>query len=179
MRKSTHRKANTSGEWSLTIHQLWMQLPPEWEESDVEYTNIYPDELPIVDNVKVIAGSFNEYESPLKTPYDLTYLDVILESGESFAFDTPPGQTTGFVFPRSGSLRLHGDEVPGHRLSILENNEGHLEFTAEAKTKFVLLLAAPQDHPIVSHGGSIHTNVESLERSFERIKRIGETRQLV
>ncbi|MCG8326066.1 MAG: pirin family protein [Chitinophagales bacterium] len=166
------KKAATDSEaWPLTIHQLWMQLPPELEESEVEYQNIQPEDLPVIDNIKIVAGTYNGIQSPLKVPYDMTYLDIKLKAGESFEFQTPKGQTRGFVFPRSGSVSLYEDNLPLKHLSILEDNDGKLEFLAETDSAFILLMAAPQNHPIITQGGSIHTNEGALERSFKRIKK--------
>ncbi len=158
--------------WPLTIHQLWMQLPPELEESEVEYQNIKPEDLPQVDNVKVIAGTYKNVTSPLKVPYQMTYLDVQLNKGDVFVFNTPETQTTGFIFPREGTLKLHGADVPSGHLSILENNEGLIKVIANSNAKFVLLMAEPQNYPSVTYGGSIHTNEKALDRSIKRIREI-------
>ncbi|MEM7371155.1 MAG: pirin family protein [Bacteroidota bacterium] len=167
------KKAEThSSSWNLTLHQLWMQLPPEWEESEVAYQNIQPEQLPIVDNVKVVVGSYLGQDSPLQVPYNMTYLDIRLKASEHIYLETPKGQTTGFVFPRSGDLSLHGNRLPLNHLSILESNEGGMEFSAQTDTQFVLIMAEPQSYPILTQGGSIHTNQAALERSFERIQQI-------
>ena len=167
------KETTTSNTWPLTLHQLWMQLPPELEESEVEYQNIQPEDLPVVENVKVIVGTYQGHSSPLQVPYDMTYLDIHLSTNEAFSFQTPQGQTTGFIFPRTGNLELFGESLPLNHLSILENNEGRLELKAKTDSQFVLLIAAPQNYPIVTKGGSIHTNQAAMERSFKRIRAIG------
>lgn len=162
-----------TNKWDMTLHQLWMQLPPELEESEVEYQNIQPSDLPVVDNVKVIAGEYKGYKSPNKAPYNMTYLDVKLKAGETFDFQTPKGQTTGFAFPRVGEIKLYEEELPLNKLSVLEHNEGKLHFTAKTDTEFVIIMAEPQEYPQVIKGGSIHTNADAMQRSFERIEQIG------
>lgn len=171
----TKKENDNADTWEMTLHQLWMQLPLEWEESEVEYQNIQPEDLPKVDNVKVIVGEFKGQKSPLSVPYEMTYLDVNLAAGESFQFDTPQGQTVGFVFPRKGGIELFGTALPLNHLSVLENNEGGIVITANVDSQFVVLMAVPQNLPIVTQGGSIHTNQASLERSFHRIKEIGKS----
>lgn len=159
--------------WSMTLHQLWIQLPPELEESEVEYQNIQPEDLPLVENVKVIVGSYKGHQSPLRVPYEMTYLDIKLKATESFHFETPKGQTAGFIFPRKGNVTLFEDDLPLGHLSILENNEGHLVLTAKTDSEFVLIMGEPQHYPIVTKGGSIHTNQDAIKRSFQRINDIG------
>lgn len=160
----------STSNWGLTLHQLWMQLPPEWEESEVEYMNVQPGELPKVRNVKVVVGAYEGKTSPLKVPYNMTYLDLQLGEGESFGLNTPERQTTGFIFPRKGELQLFEDHLPLGQLSILENNEGRIELNAKSVSELILVMVEPQNYPIVARGGSVHTNQASLERSMERIR---------
>ncbi len=158
--------------WPLTIHQLWLQLPSALEESEVVYQNVQPEKLPVSGNVKIIIGQYKGLTSPIKTPYNMTYLDIHLEAGESFDFKTPENQTKGFIFPRSGSLHM-GSDLPINTLAILEENEGELHLKANTNSKFVLALSEPQNSTILTRGGSIHTNHEAMERSFTRIKETG------
>ncbi len=170
------RKAETQGEeWALTIHQLWLQLPPELEESEVEYQNLQPETLPQLDGVKVVAGTYRGQTSPLKVPFAMTYLDIELKAGETFRWDTPHGQSKGFIFPRLGEASLQGQLLPQGNLSILEEGEGLIEIQATSDAALVLLCAAPQDYPIVSRRASIHTNSEALDRSLLRIQQIGQS----
>ena len=179
--EENYKKKETESEdvWPLTIHQLWMQLPEQVEEADVEYQNIQPKDLPVVDNIKIIAGSYKGVFSPLKAPYNMTYLDVDLQEGETFKFSTPRNQTRGFVFLRAGEIKLNDQVVPQNMIGVLEENEGEIFIQSNAASKFVLVLSEPQDFPIVAQGGSIHTNMESLERSFQRITEIGKEKNLI
>ena len=156
--------------WSMTLHQLWMQLPPALEESEVEYSNIQPEALPDDGTVKVIVGEYKGEKSPLAVPYNMTYLDIRLDAKETFQFETPPGQTKGFIFPRQGKMSLSGESLPLHHLSILEENEGYIELRAETESAAVLILGEPQSHPIITQAGSIHTNDEAMMRSMKRIQ---------
>ncbi len=156
-------------EWEFTIHQLWFQLPPHLEEGQPEYNNAQPDDLPQVGNVKVIAGEYNGVTSPLNIPINVTYLDVQLKAGENFELATPNGQNRGFVFPRRGKLSLHSEDVPLYHLSILEENTGSLLLQAQEDTAFVLIMAEAQDVDTITQYGSIHTNIDALERSAQRI----------
>ncbi len=155
--------------WEMALHQLWFQLPPELEEGEIGYQNIQPQDLPVVDNVKVVAGTYEGQTSPLDLPFNLTYLDINLKKGERFEYQTPQGQDRGFVFPRKGSLRLYNDELPLEKLSILEDNEGQLIFEASSDTAFVLILAEKQEVNTVTQAGSIHSNAGALQRSSNRI----------
>lgn len=166
------KESEKSSPWSLSIHQLWMQLPPKLEESQVEYQNVQPEDLPVVDNVKVVAGAYREVISPLKVPFQMTYLDIALKKDETCFFSTPSAQTTGFIFPRAGNIELHDEQIPLGSLSILESNEGELFIRANSNSKFVLIMAEPQTLPTIVQRGSIHTQMDSMKRSFDRIDQI-------
>lgn len=166
------KPTNAPDTWPLTIHQLWLQLPPKLEESEVAYQNVQPEHLPVADNVKIIIGQYHGLTSPVKTPYNMTYLDIQLEAGESFQFKTPEKQTKGFIFPRKGSLYI-GTDIPLNALAILEENEGEILVKAHKDSQFVLVLSEPQNATILTKGGSIHTNNDSMDRSFSRIKETG------
>ena len=165
--------------WSLTIHQLWVQLPSELEEGEPVYQNLQPADVPIFDNVKVIAGSYKGIRSPLQTAHEMTYLDVNLSQGESFKLETPNDQTRGFVFLRQGNVSLYDDPIKIGHIGILEESGGEILIQAEEDSKFILVLAEPQNESIVARSGSIHTNAGSLERSFGRIEEIGTKRNLI
>lgn len=156
--------------WMLGIHQLWLQLPETLEEAKPSYENVQPEQLPKVGNVKVVIGTYQEAVSPLRIPFNLTYLDVTLEKGQGFVFETPEGQTKGFVFPRSGSVKLGDDEIPTGHMGILTDDSGTLRLKGLEPSKFVVVLSAPQDLSMVTHHGSVHTSMSAMLRSQERIR---------
>ncbi|MBD0402766.1 pirin family protein [Flammeovirga sp. EKP202] len=162
-------------EWSLAIHQLWLQLPEYLEEGETGYQNVQPEEMTVVDNVKVIAGEYQGQKASLDLPYDITYLDISLKEGEEILIPTPKGQSKGFVFPREGKISLYDEDISSGYLSILEENEGELYFKAEKNAKFVVGMTAPTDQHIVVGGGSIHSSFEALNNSKDRIQKISMT----
>ncbi len=165
--------AGSPNAWPLTIHQLWLQLPPALEESDPKYLNLQPAQIPSIGNIKLIAGSFQGQVSPLKTPYEMTYLDVSLGAGEHFELMTPSGQTKGLIFPREGEIELWNEPIHRKTIGILEENEGVLRITADADAKFVLILSESLESPIIARHGSIHSNDQALTRSLQNVIKIG------
>lgn len=166
-------KNEKNDEWSLAIHQLWLQLPEHLEEGETEYQNVQPENVVTVDNVKVIAGKYKGVQATLNVPFDISYLDISLKAGEEIIIPTPIGQTRGFIFPREGRLFLDKENVSLGYLSILEENEGELYFKAETDTKFVVGLTVPSEQHMVVGGGSIHSSFDALHNSQERIQKIG------
>ncbi|NLR90235.1 pirin family protein [Flammeovirga agarivorans] len=166
---------NPFDSWELAIHQLWLQLPPELENGSTGYLNLQPENIPLVDNVKVIAGEYKGVKSNLDIPFDITYLDVSLKEGEKFVLETPLNQTRGFIFLRSGEASIYEDELTTNTLHILEENDGEIEIIAKENTKFVIGLTVPTDHKMFLGGGSIHTNKLSFEKAQENIQSLSST----
>lgn len=174
--ESYRRRADQpTGAWNAAIHQLWLQLPPELEESEVEYANLQPEKIPSIDQVKVLVGNYKGVQGGIITPFNMTYLDVALKEQETWEFQTPSKQNVGFVFPREGQVAVSGSEVPNQKMGILEQNEGLIRVKALAPlVKFVLILAEASEYPLVISRSSIHTNEAALKRSRERIQKIGQ-----
>ena len=173
-----HRKHNDSrvGSWSGSIQQLWVQLPPDYEESEVEYANLVKEELATIENVKVLVGIYKGVQAKMNIPVNMTYLDVQLKEGEEWEFETPTGQTTGFIYPREGNVAVWEDLIDVGLMGILEHKEGKVKVKASSQgAKFVMIIAEPGSYPVVSSGSQIHTNSEALERSKERIKELGKS----
>ncbi len=165
------------GSWTGSIHQLWLQLPPDYEEAEVDYANVRKEEIPSVGNVKVLTGSYKGLRGAMNIPISMTYLDVSLSAHEAWSFETPAGQTSGFVFTRDGSLAILGSEVGNGQMGILEANGGTIGIRASAAAcNFVLVLAEPSPWPIVASGGQIHTSREALARSTARIRSLAASR---
>ncbi|MDW3651713.1 MAG: pirin family protein [Bacteroidia bacterium] len=166
----------SEGKWKASIHQLWMALPPEFEEREVEYSNLQPEEIPSIGQVKVLVGEYQGVKGKIHTPFDMSYLDVSLDAKEEWEIQLPATQSKGFLFPRNGNLFIEGEEIPNQRMGILQEGTGTLSLKAGAEgADFVLLSAAPSQHPLVISRSSIHTNKEALERSMLRIQEIAET----
>ena len=171
-----HRKHDSTNkvEWEGSIHQLWIQLPPNVEESEVAYRNLAPKEIPWVENVKVLTGTYKGVEGPMNLPVEMTYLDVYLKEGETWSFDPPKGQTTGFIYSRDGELLVGNERVINSKMAILKASDQTINVTAASKeSNFIVVLTEPSAHDIVTRGGQIHTNIDSLNRSSQYIQEIG------
>ncbi|MEM7181261.1 MAG: NAD(P)H-dependent oxidoreductase [Spirochaetota bacterium] len=159
-----YRKLLTESAEDMAIYQLWLALPPDWEQADPAYQNVQPEELPVLDGVKVIAGSYKGKTSPLQTPFDITYLDVELAGEELFHFTSPSGQNRGILFLKQGLIKVAGEIVEPGVLVILQDNDGSIEIEAQEQSDFLLLTCLATEQGIYTAGGSIHSNRELLQQ---------------
>tara|TARA_B100000809_G_scaffold123325_1_gene121451 strand:+ start:832 stop:1647 length:816 start_codon:yes stop_codon:yes gene_type:complete len=165
---------STKNDWTGSIHQLWIQLPPEYEESEADYSNLIQKDIPQVDNVKIIVGSYKGVSAKMVPPVNMTYLDISLKENEEWEFQIPKNQTTGFIFTRDGQLSINGLPLANTNMAILEHNDGLIKVKGTAVlTNFILVLAEPSPYQVITKGGQIHTNQEALVRSTRRIYELG------
>ena len=104
----------------------------------------------------------------------MTYLVVYLKENEEWEFQTPLGQSTGFIFTRDRGLSINGLPLQKSKLAILEHNDGLIKVKASAElSNFILELAELTPYEVLTKGGQIHTNKGALVRSTGRITEIG------
>ena len=73
-------------------HQLWVQLPPAFEEGENCYFDVAKGDLPKSGNTKILIGQYGDGDAGKTVPVDMTYLDVALDAGEIWHFDAPNTQ---------------------------------------------------------------------------------------
>ncbi len=157
--------------WGL---QLWVNLPARQKMMGPRYRDIRAADIPECRAasgglVKVIAGSFNGCEGPVR---DLIgnpeYLDIVLPGSVDFEHAIPTGHTAlAYVLEGEGrfrpgqegmssaeSLVLYGD---GDKVSILAGNTG---------LRFVLISGQPLREPIAWRGPIVMNTEAELEVAF-------------
>jgi redox-sensitive bicupin YhaK (pirin superfamily) len=152
--------------------QLWVAMPPSHEEAPAESHYIPPEEVPLVDGVRVLLGSYGGAQSPVPAPASMTYLDAHLHDGQRWTYTPPPDQRTAWCFVHEGTAQVAGTELTD-TLAVFEDGEGALTFEARGETRVLLGSAAPHPHPLVLGTSSVHTALAALERSLVRIRDIG------
>jgi len=157
--------------WGL---QLWVNLPASRKMMGPRYRDIRAADIPECrpasgGSVKVIAGSYNGCEGPVR---DLIgnpeYLDVVLPGSADFEHAIPTGKTAlAYVLEGEGrfspgqegmssaeSLVLYGD---GDKASILAGNTG---------LRFVLISGQPLREPIACRGPIVMNTEAELDVAF-------------
>lgn len=166
-----HKEFYKPEKGKVEAHQLWVQLPPKIEDQPASYIDRQEKEIPTVDGkVRVIAGAYNGIKAKVDLPVDLTYLDIHLKKGEEIEIELPTTQYRGFVFPRSGKIKIQDISINAQELAKLdETSSGGLRITATEETKFIVAATEPSPFPLISSRGQIHTNTESLNSARNKI----------
>lgn len=151
--------------------QLWVALPPALENAASESQYVMPGQVPVHGPARVILGHYGGSTSPIAAP-PMTYLSVILQDGEHWTFEPPPGHDVAWVAPLHGALRTPA-RIAGGELAIFEQAETPIHFVSEGETRFVLGAAPQHPHELVLGSYSVHTSREALARGEAEIRRIG------
>lgn len=158
--------------------QLWVALPSESKEmGSVEYSTAQKHELPIVENegsrTKVVIGRYNEEESPIQPPVEMTYLHVGLNNGQSWEHAIPENQTTAFIYVRAGKV-LTGDlEISKGGLGVYESEGKDIDIQSfDQNSEFVIVTGKPIQQDIISNGSSVHSTAENLIFGVQKIKEL-------
>jgi redox-sensitive bicupin YhaK (pirin superfamily) len=100
--------------------QTWLALPDNQEEIDPAFAHTDKDALPEI-NVdgargRVVIGSFEGLNSPVRVFSDTLYVDLALQSGRSFPFGADHEERAIYIL--SGTLVVAGDHFAPDQLLI-------------------------------------------------------------
>ena len=159
----------------IGIMQLWLMLDPEEEIGPVNYFNLQPEQIPqVVEHgsiTRVLLGEYRGTKSAKKIKHNATYLDVNLKAGDSWSFKAPLKQVRGFVYPRTGSIKISNRKINSQQLALLNEDTHELKITALQDSQFVVALTEPWPHKIIQHYGQIHTSESALKTGKTHIQK--------
>lgn len=105
---------------TLEMLQTWVALPEEAEESEPEFSNYQPEQLPVFTDtgvwMRLIAGNAYGLQSAVRTHSPLFYLHVRLDKGAKFSL--PGGYSERGVYIVSGSLEVSGRSYPKGQMLV-------------------------------------------------------------
>ncbi len=157
---------------ATTGFQLWLALPPGVEDGPAEGMYLAPEDVPQVENVRVLLGEYQKAENRIRTPSPITYLDVSLAKGQTWAFVPPAEQHVGWAYVYAGVVQAAGERVQ-NELVVFDESPEALTFAAETDARLLVGTARRHEHPLVLGSHSVHTNPASLSRGEEHIRELG------
>ena len=170
-----YKRAGTSfGEERVQGYQLWIALPPELENAEVEAYYLSAENVAADGPARVLIGQYGNASSIIPAPAGLNYLDVQLKAGEQWNYQPPAGHTVCWLAIQKGQLRAPG-EVDTGELVVFEECVEAINLEAIGETRFVLGSAVKHPHDLVLGYHSVHTTQEALVKGEAEIRRIGET----
>ncbi|MEW8052917.1 MAG: pirin family protein [Candidatus Thiodiazotropha endolucinida] len=160
--------------------QLWTLLPKaDAEMGPVTYSLAQKAVIPIVtasdSETKVLFGHHCGTTSPAKHSAEITYLEVRIKRNGIWKHVVASGQSTGFIYVRSGQIILGETLLKAKQLGVLNPADTDFSLTAgESGAVIMVVLGQPLDQPIISSGPSIHSTRERLSVGTRNIQRLRE-----
>jgi len=152
------------------IVQLWVNLPKAHKMNQPQYIPLQAEDTPVLQldggriRVRVVTGTFEEVNGPIKTLTPILALRVEMEAGTTYAFPVP-AHYNAFLYLLDGSVQLEGyGPIEGHHLALLNQNGEGCTITARERTRLLLLAGEPLQEPVASHGPFVmNTQSEILQ----------------
>jgi len=151
--------------------QLWINLPAAEKMSDPAYQEFSADAVPVVETdgatIAVISGSVGKVVGPVQDDItDLTYIDVSLTAGATFAQQLP-GEVSAFVFMFEGEGFVDKAALHEKHLGVLTSGDSLTLTAGDNGARFVLVSGRSIREPIAQHGPFVMNTREELMQAVD------------
>ncbi|NLO37058.1 MAG: pirin family protein [Clostridiaceae bacterium] len=161
--------------------QIWLNLPAKDKMTAPRYGDIKAADVPRIETdgavVRVIAGEYQGRQGAFTGAFiQATYLDVALQAGQAWSFDSDPNQTL-FVYLFSGRAIFDPDQDPGDPGQVIDEKQAVL-FSAGDRfwvravgqdLRFIFLSAPPLREPIAWGGPIVMNTKAELDLAFREL----------
>ncbi len=163
-----HSEMPQQAEGRMRGFQLWLNLPAKEKMSPAAYRDIASSQIPVVNDVKIIAGRLGEVTGPIHggvtDPY---YFDVHLAAGAVFECPLPASHNV-FVYAYEGEA-LVGEErkpLPQRSAGVLSAGDGLRVEAAARGARLLVLAGKPLGEPVVQYGPFVMNSREEIEQAI-------------
>lgn len=153
-----HSPAFAAKGGNFEMAQLWVNLPARHKSTKPGYQTLLDADIPSVDlpggagQMRVIAGSYSDWQGPASTFTPINIWDVRLGQGKSFTFDVLEGHTLS-ILVLSGAVLINGQDIAREAQTVLLASEGgEVAIEANSDSKLLVLSGEPIDEPVVAQG---------------------------
>jgi len=153
--------------------QLWVALPPALENASVDSQYLESGAMPQTGPARLILGTYQGVQSPVRAPAGMNYLLVTLPAGESWTYVPPKGHESLWLSVSRGVLGAPEVVMTGEMV-VFEPGSGSVTLKAgHSDTVFVIGSAEPHPYDLSLGNYSVHTNPQALRAGEAKIAEIG------
>ncbi len=152
--------------------QLWVNTPAKHKMDTPSYFPLTAEETPALvsedglTTVKVIAGSLNGVEGPIKPLSPVNTFTAVMKKGARFFFNIPQTHNA-FIYLLDGKVQVTGDsEVDGKYVAVFNHDGEGFELEAREDTRLFIGTGEPLNEPVASHGPFVMNNQTELMEAF-------------
>ncbi|MGF1700372.1 pirin family protein [Photobacterium makurazakiensis] len=170
-----HKDTMTPRDGRVESFSLWTALPAgEPEMANASSHNILSQHLPLVEEAdsttKVIIGHYKGISSPANYSIPITYLDIMISPYGVWHFVPEEQQTVGFIYLRSGSVYISGNQLHHHQMATLHKSTLPIEIrTGKIAARLFVILGKPLEQPFYSSTQSVHSSPDNLSKATQNI----------
>lgn len=170
-----HKDTMTPQDGRVESFSLWTALPAGPSEmAEASSRNMASHSIPLVEETdsttKILIGCYKDTVSPVPYSIPVTYLDIMLTPYGRWQFEPDAKQTTGFIYVRSGTIYINGNQLHPHQMGTLYPSALPLEIkTGRLGARFFVTLGEPLHQHFVSSGSSVHSSAANLATGSQHI----------
>lgn len=155
--------------------QLWVNLPADLKMSEPRYQEIKAARIPWLNPLKgvairLIAGQYGDSTGPVSgIAVDPLYMDVAVDSGDSFEHNIPDGHNALIYLFRGGG-DFCGHTCEATRLLVLSQGGRVCVKAGLSGARFLLVAGKPLNEPIVRYGPIVMNTAEEIKQTLHEIR---------
>lgn len=146
--------------------QFWVALPKELEDMEPSFHHYETEDIPLVNTdslkVKVVAGSYGEYTSQLKSYSPMTFLVMESLKEGSFTFGKEGQELALYVL--KGSVEIDGKNIKETQLVVFKKNS-LMEIHHSADAHFAVLGGEPFPEPRFVWWNLVSSDKDKIEKA--------------
>lgn len=157
--------------------QTWIALPLDHEDTAPSFHHHAENEIPEThvngSTIRVVAGEFQSFKSPVPVFSPVTYLDLQMAQGAHFEWQSPHELALYCV---QGSLLADGRTLQPGELAVFSNSSssspssGRIHFQAQSETRALLLGGTPFSEPRHIWWNFVSSSQDKIEQAKARWK---------
>ena len=167
-----HSERFTREGGTMSMMQLWVNLPARHKMSDPRYQTILDATIPRASlgegagTLRVIAGEYDGHKGPAQTFTPIEVWDLSLADGKTVTLATPEGHTTALVTMRGRGV-INGEHAAGPaQIARLAREGGEFTITAEGDLSALVLAGEPIAEPVVGYGPFVMNSEREIATAF-------------
>jgi redox-sensitive bicupin YhaK (pirin superfamily) len=167
-----HSERFTREGGTMSMMQLWVNLPARHKMSDPRYQTILDATIPRVSlgegagTLRVIAGEYDGHKGPAQTFTPIEVWDLSLADGKTVTLATPEGHTTALVTMRGRGV-INGEHAAAPaQIARLAREGGEFTITAEGDLSALVLAGEPIAEPVVGYGPFVMNSEREIATAF-------------
>ncbi|HET8692212.1 MAG TPA: pirin family protein [Steroidobacteraceae bacterium] len=168
-----HSERFTREGGTMSMMQLWVNLPARAKLSKPRYQTILDETIPRValgdaGTLRVVAGEYEGRKGPAETFTPMSVWDLRLAAGRSATLATPEGHTTAIV-PMQGLARVNDSHRAGPAQLVRFAREGgafKIEAEGDGELTALVLSGQPIGEPVVGYGPFVMNSEREIAEAF-------------